>query len=58
MRLSNDGIVSERTTGNMIPDEAGTKKLQHVEAQATMDTRSQFTLSHGVPSGGQQSGTS
>ena len=54
--LSSNGIVSTGTDGTTRADEAGAKKLQHVEAQAAMDTRSPFALSHGAASGGQQSG--
>jgi hypothetical protein len=56
--LARNGIVSARTSGITRPAEAGIKKLQQAETQAAMDTGSQFALSHGAASGGQQSGMS
>ena len=50
--LTSVGIVSARISGKLRADKAGTKKLQHREAQGAMD----FVLSHGGASGGQQSG--
>jgi len=50
--LTSVGIVSARISGKLRADKAGTKKLQHTEAQGAMD----FALSHGVAPGGQQSG--
>jgi hypothetical protein len=56
--LASNGIVSARTSGSTRPAGAGSKKLQQAEAQAAMDTGSQFALSHGAAAGGQQSGMS